>query len=194
MDTLLQLLVCYDCLWLPMTWRQRSLTQKYFLSTGSLAWSLAFHLLFCSVMRSLYSGRKQGNKHKHTHTHTHTHTHKHTLNAPIEEIENRTVTMKRDKEADNADQEERRIQRRLEEKRRILEMQRWRRKKRRKKRKEGKSLLNDCKFSKTKLSKLVLTTFDGIHFDWFRFWNQFEIQIDKCDLPQVSNFLTLKSW
>ena len=75
-------------------------------------------------MRSLYSGRKQGNKHKHTHTHTHTHTHKHTLNAPIEEIENRTVTMKRDKEADNADQEERRIQRRLEEKRRILEMQR----------------------------------------------------------------------
>ena len=71
-------------------------------------------------MRSLYSGRKQGNKQKHTHTHTYTHTHTHTLNAPIEEIENRTVTMK----ADNADQEERRIQRRLEEKRRILEMQR----------------------------------------------------------------------
>ena len=94
--------------------------------------------------------------------------------------------------ADNADQEERRIQRRLEEKRRILEMQRWRRKKRRKKRKEGKSLLNDCKFSKTKLSKLVLTTFDGIHFDWFKFWNQFEIQIDKCDLPQVSKFSYLK--
>ena len=54
------------------------------------------------------------------------------------------------------------------------------------------SLLNECKFSKTKLPKLVITTFDGTHFDWFRFWNQFESQIDKCDLPQVSKFSYLK--
>ena len=54
------------------------------------------------------------------------------------------------------------------------------------------SLLNDCKFSKTKLPKLVITKFDGTHFDWFRFWNQFESQIDKCDLPQVSKFSYLK--
>ena len=54
------------------------------------------------------------------------------------------------------------------------------------------SLLNDCKFSKTKLPKLVVTKFDGTHFDWFRFWNQFESQIGKCDLPQVSKFSYLK--
>ena len=43
--------------------------------------------------------------------------------AQIEEIENRIITLKREKEADDAEQEERRIQRRLEEERRILEMQ-----------------------------------------------------------------------
>ena len=31
------------------------------------------------------------------------------------------------------------------------------------------SLLNDCKFSKTKLPNLVIIKFDGTHFDWFRF-------------------------
>ena len=30
-------------------------------------------------------------------------------------------------------------------------------------------LLNDCKFSKTKLPTLVITKFDGTHFGWFRF-------------------------
>ena len=54
------------------------------------------------------------------------------------------------------------------------------------------SLLNDCKFPKTKLLKLVITKFDGTHFDWFRFWNQFESQIDKCDWPQVSKCSYLK--
>ena len=54
------------------------------------------------------------------------------------------------------------------------------------------SLLNDLKFSKMKLPKLVITKFDGTHFDWFRFSNQFESQIDKCDLPQVSKFSYLK--
>ena len=51
---------------------------------------------------------------------------------------------------------------------------------------------NDCKFSKTKLPKLVITKFDGTHFDCFRSWNQFESQIDKCDLPQVSKLSYLK--
>ena len=69
--------------------------------------------------------------------------------APIEEIENRIITLKRDRGADNAEQEERRIQSRLEEERRILEMQ-IKMKKKEKKNKEY-SLLNDCKFSKTKL-------------------------------------------
>ena len=31
--------------------------------------------------------------------------------------------------------------------------------------KEEYSLLNDCSFSKTKLPKLVITKFDGTHFD-----------------------------
>ena len=41
--------------------------------------------------------------------------------APIEETENRIVIFKRQKELYDADQEERRIQRRLEEERRILD-------------------------------------------------------------------------
>ena len=48
------------CLW----WWQKFLTQKYFLITTLLAWSLTLHLLLCSVKRSLYSERK------YTHTYT----------------------------------------------------------------------------------------------------------------------------
>ena len=39
----------------------------------------------------------------------------------------------------------------------------------------------------------VVTKFDGTHFDFNTFWNKFESQIDKSYLPQVQNFLTLKS-
>ena len=39
-----------------------------------------------------------------------------------------------------------------------------------------------------KLPKLAITKFDGIRFDWLRFWNQFKSQIGKCDLPKVSKF------
>ena len=46
-DTLAQLLAWRSLLWLSMTWRRRYLTQSNFLSTTSLAWSLALHLLFC---------------------------------------------------------------------------------------------------------------------------------------------------
>ena len=55
-----QLLVWRFLVRLCITWRQSFLTQKYFLSTTSLAWSLALYLLVCSDT--------------HTHTHTHTHT------------------------------------------------------------------------------------------------------------------------
>ena len=57
-DTLAQLLAWRSLLWLSMTWRRRYLTQSHFLSTASLDWSLVLHLLFCSVRRSLYGGRK----------------------------------------------------------------------------------------------------------------------------------------
>ena len=46
-----------------MTWVKRFLIQKYFLSTTLLIWSLALHLLFCSV-RSLYGERKHRVKSK----------------------------------------------------------------------------------------------------------------------------------
>ena len=49
------------------------LTQSDFLSTTSLPWSLALHLLFC------FSQEKPLRwKEIHTHTYTHTHTHTHT--------------------------------------------------------------------------------------------------------------------
>ena len=90
----------------------------------------------------------------------------------IEEIKNIIFTLKIERKADNTKQEERRIQRGLEEERRILEMQMEMKKKEEKKKEY--SLLNDCKFSKAKLRKMVITKFDGTHFDWFRFWNQFK--------------------
>ena len=46
-DTLAQLLAWRSLLWLCMIWRWMYLTQSDFLSTTSLAWSLALHLLFC---------------------------------------------------------------------------------------------------------------------------------------------------
>ena len=103
--------------------------------------------------------------------------------------------MKRGKEFDVAEQEKRRIQRRLAEESRILEMQMEMKKKEEREKEEKKKEdvnLNDYKFSKTKLPKLVIIMFDGTHFDLFRFWNQFKSQIDKFDLPQVSKFSYLK--
>ena len=43
-----------------------------------------------------------------------------------------------------------------------------------------------------KLPKLVITKFDGMSLDWFRFWNQFEIEIDKAEICPVSKFSYLK--
>ena len=73
-DTLAQLLAWRSLLWLSMTWRRRYLTRSNFLSTTSLAWSLALHLLFC-----FSQGKSLRWKETHTHTHTHTRTHTHTM-------------------------------------------------------------------------------------------------------------------
>ena len=75
-DTLPQLLPWRSLLWLSMTWRWRYLTQNNFLSTTSLAWSLALQLLFCFSQEKLLQWKKINT---HTHAHTHTHTHTHTL-------------------------------------------------------------------------------------------------------------------
>ena len=67
-----QLLAWRSLLWLSMTWRQRFSTQKCFLSTTSLAWSLALHI-YCFV-QSGEAIKVNGNKHSLTHTHAqHTH-------------------------------------------------------------------------------------------------------------------------
>ena len=41
---------------------------------------------------------------------------------------------------------------------------------------------------KAKLLKLVIRNSSGIHIDWIRFWNQFEAEIDKSNLPSISKF------
>ena len=43
-----------------------------------------------------------------------------------------------------------------------------------------------------KLPKLVITKFYGTSLDWFRFWNQFESDIDKAEIGPVSNFSYVK--
>ena len=43
-----------------------------------------------------------------------------------------------------------------------------------------------------KLPKLEISKFQGTFLDWTRFWNQFEIEIDKAKLTQVAKFSYLK--
>ena len=45
---------------------------------------------------------------------------------------------------------------------------------------------------KVKLPKLFITKFNGTHLDWFRFWNQFESDIEKSELSPKSKFSYLK--
>ena len=42
---------------------------------------------------------------------------------------------------------------------------------------EGKK--SACESNKVKLPQLVISKFEGTALDWFRFWNQFETEIDK---------------
>ena len=46
--------------------------------------------------------------------------------------------------------------------------------------------------SKVKLPKLIITKFQGTHMDWFRFWNQFEAEIDRANIDAVAKFSYLK--
>ena len=67
-DTLSQLLAWRSLLWLFNKWRRRYLTQSNFLSTASLAWSLALHLLFCFSQEKPLQWKEIS-----THTHTREH-------------------------------------------------------------------------------------------------------------------------
>ena len=65
-DTFAQLEAWRSLLWLSMIWRRMYLTQRDFLSTASLAWSLALHLLFCFSQEKPLRWNEI-NTHKHTH-------------------------------------------------------------------------------------------------------------------------------
>ena len=43
-----------------------------------------------------------------------------------------------------------------------------------------------------KLPRLHITKFEGTHIDWFRFWNQYQAEIDWSELHPVSKFNYLK--
>ena len=43
-----------------------------------------------------------------------------------------------------------------------------------------------------KLPKLVITKYNGALENWLTFWNKFEAEIDKTDLPAVTKFAYLK--
>ena len=45
---------------------------------------------------------------------------------------------------------------------------------------------------KAKLPKLVITKFNGTHIDGVRFWNQFQAEIDKANISQLTKFSYLK--
>ena len=40
--------------------------------------------------------------------------------------------------------------------------------------------------NKVKLPKMVISKFEGTALDWFRFWNQFDTEIDKQDISPVN--------
>ena len=43
-----------------------------------------------------------------------------------------------------------------------------------------------------RLPKLVITKFQGTHLDWKRFWTQFETEIDRAEIGQITKFSCLK--
>ena len=47
---------------------------------------------------------------------------------------------------------------------------------------------------KVKLSKLIISKFEGTNLDCLRFWSQFETEIDRVDIATVSKFSYLKEF
>ena len=86
---------------------------------------------------------------------------------------------KEKKTMDGRKEEENKFARRIEEERKIEEM-------RQKLQKSIKVSEDQTKEEKVKLPKLVISPFTGTHIDFFRFWNQFETQLDKSDLHYVT--------
>ena len=53
-------------------------------------------------------------------------------------------------------------------------------------------ILREERYKNVKLLKLIISKFVGPHIDWFRFWNQYETEIDMSRLYPVSKFSYLK--
>ena len=118
-----------------------------------------------------------------------------TYDHPVEDIEKRIQHIVKEKEIeerrDDMEQEERRLERKLKEERLITEMKLELKKSHEKKEEIGKTSTKEEKV-KAKLPKLIISVFQGTHIDWFRFWNQFESDIDKSDLPAVTKLSYLR--
>ena len=81
--------------------------------------------------------------------------------------------------------QEERLKRRMKEELKIEEM-----KLQMKKKNEDKDIIVYRNFQ----VKPGKTKFEGTHLDWFRFWNQFETEIDKVEIGTISKFSYLKEF
>ena len=57
---------------------------------------------------------------------------------------------------------------------------------------ESASPPNEQESTKVKTPKLIISKFQGTHLDWYRFWNQFEAEIDRAKIDPVTKFVYLK--
>lgn len=107
------------------------------------------------------------------------------LSMCLEELQEvkKAVTRKREEE-----KHEEMFKRRMEEELKIEEM-----KLQMKKKSEEKDIIVNRNIQ-VKLPKLELTKFEGTPLDWFRFWNQFETQIDKVEMSAITKFSYLKEF
>ena len=53
-------------------------------------------------------------------------------------------------------------------------------------------VVREDRYKNVKLPKLIITKFEGTQIDWFRFWNQYEAEIDRSELHPVSKLNYLK--
>ena len=57
---------------------------------------------------------------------------------------------------------------------------------------ERKASVKEIISTNVKLPKLVITKSEGTHFDWLRFWSQYDTEIGKSNLSTGGNFSYLK--
>ena len=101
------------------------------------------------------------------------------MEQPIADIEEAIKIWETRKSIEMKNQEEQRFERRIGEEQRIEEV-------RQELQKSSRIRGEDNKDPKSKFPKLVTSQFNGTHIDYFRFWNQFETQIDKSELSSVT--------